>query len=192
MSALIAVRISALIFIAWMVSPVTLPFQDTKPDKFINYIKKDPSSIALTIPGWFIKMVGNLAARTDMDDSEAVIIKELTGHIKKLRFVVAEKLPEGIEDKFAKLKDHLAKESYEPLVNVRDQKTKVQLWAKFDDKIIKRMVISVLNDDDSSVFFNIKSELDFDKLKKMDFYKEMKNGSIVSIPSAPSPAQLVP
>lgn len=178
MSALISVRITALIFIAWMVSPVTSEFQDTNPDKFINYIKKDPSSIALTIPGWFIKMGGNLAARTDMEDSEAEIIKELTGHIRKIRFVVAEELPEGFEKKFDKLKDYLSKESYEPLVEARDNGTRVHLWAKFDGNIIKRMVISVLNEDDSSVFFNIKSELDFDKLQKMDFYKEWKQGDI--------------
>ncbi len=141
------------------------------PDKFINYIKKGDTAVALTIPGWVIKWVGNIAVK-DIEDEETAIIKEMVNHIKKLRFVVSEDLPDDFEKRFSGLKQHLEKKGYEPLLQVREEGTHVDLWAEFDDDIIKRMVIAVLEDDESSAFFNIKSNIDLERLKNMNFYKE--------------------
>lgn len=148
--------------------------QEIHPDKFINYLKKDPESLAFSFPGWFIKMGGRIAAR-DVDDQEAQVIRELTGHIKKLRFVVSEKLPVGFDEKYKALKNHLKTNNYESLIEARDEGTHINLWASFDGNTIKRMVISVMEPDSESVFFNIKSNIDLERLKQMQFYQEWKS-----------------
>lgn len=173
MTALI-IRITALIFITGMVDPAPVEVQDTSPDKFINFIKKQPEALAFTIPGWFVRMGGKLST-SEMTDDEAAMIRELTGHINKLRFVVCEGMPEGFDEKFADLQQHLKENSYEPLIEARDDGTLIYLWAKMDGNIIRRMVISVLDEDDSTVVFNIKSKIDIDRLREMHFYKEWKS-----------------
>ena len=144
------------------------------PDKFINYLKKEDSSVAVTLPGWFIKLAGHLATK-DIDDNESQMIRELTGHIKKLRFVVNETLPADYKERFQSFKSHMTKKGFEPLIEARDDGTTVDLWAEFDGQIVKKIVVSVLEEDNSSVFFNIKSDIDFDKLKSTNFYKDWKN-----------------
>ena len=148
--------------------------QDLNPDKFINYMKKDPSAFAITLPGWFVKLGGNIAGR-DMEADESAFLKELTGHIKKLRFVVCEDLPEDFNNKFTLLKSHMTDKGYEPLIEVVDDGSKVHLWANFNGNTVKQIVISVLSEDDTSAFFNIKSNIDLDNLKSLDFYKDWES-----------------
>ncbi len=162
---------AVLVVISFSIS--SLLGQSTSPDKFINYIKKADTSIAMTLPGWIIKLTGNIAIH-DMDDEDRLIIKELTGHIKKLRFVISECLPNDFKTKFNSLKNYMVENNYEPLVEVVDEGSIVHFWASFDGNIINRMVISVLDIDDQSVFLNIKSNIDMDRLQELQFYKNWK------------------
>lgn len=156
-----------------MVSFSTSYAQELSPDKFINKIKKEDSAYAFTIPGWLIKAGGKIAINDEeVDYKEREMIKELTSHIKKIRFVASETLPEKFETNFKALKNYMASKNYEPLISVREENNKINLWALFDENTIERMVISVNGEDEGSVFFNIKSDLDLDKLKKMKFFQE--------------------
>lgn len=146
--------------------------QMTSPNQMINKLKKDDSAFAFTIPGWFIRLGGRIAVN-DLDSDEKEIVKELTSHIKKLRFVVAKGSPAEFKTELKGLQNYFNKEKYESLITVKDAKNaQVNMWAKFEENTIKNLVISVLNEEDKSVFLNIKSDLDFDKLKEMDFFKE--------------------
>lgn len=167
------IKIFLIVITGMLLSADSVTAQKT-PDKFINYLKKGDTAIALTLPGWFVRMGGRIASRSADTHSDSEIIKELTGHIKKLRFVVNENLPDDFHQKFAVLTNSLQQKGYEPLIEAREDGTRVNLWAEFDGNIVTNMVISVLEEDDTSVFFNIKSKIDIDKLKKTNFYQEHK------------------
>ncbi|NNE14990.1 MAG: DUF4252 domain-containing protein [Saprospiraceae bacterium] len=147
--------------------------QSLSPDKFINKIKKEDSAFAFTVPGWLIRAASGFATR-DLEDKERRIVQELTSHIKKLRFVVAETLPDNFDETFSSLKSYMSKNNYESLIQVRDEGNNVNLWAKFDDDIIKRLVISVIGEEES-VVLNIKSNLNMAVLERMEFFKEWKD-----------------
>ena len=151
----------------------TVHTQNVSPDKFINAIKKEDSAFAFTVPGWLIRSGGRIAMNDDdMDYREREMIGELTSHIKKLRFVVSETLPQNFEQKLQGLRNYMDKHNYESLIAVRDEGSNVNLWARFDGDIIERLVIAVIGDGEETAVFNIKSDLDMNSLKKMDFFQE--------------------
>jgi len=166
-----------LILMVLLLMPMVSSTAQKNPDKFINYLKKSDSAVALTLPGWVIKLTGKLAS-SDIDDDEAAMIRELTGHIRKIRFVVNESVPDDYNERLARLKSKLLSDGYESLIEVRDNGSDVNLLASFDGNTIKKLVISVLEDDNTVVFFNIKSNIDMDRLKQMQFYREWKKEEI--------------
>lgn len=146
--------------------------QSISPDKMISHIRDKGESIAFTIPGWIVRMAGNFADN-DLDDDEKEIIQELTNHIKKLRFVVSEKIPQDYSSKFTAMQNYMAKKDYESLIEVRDGSTEVNIWGQFKGDNIKHLVISVFEDEETTVLFNIKSDIDFNRLKEMEFFQEL-------------------
>jgi len=108
--------------------------QELSPDKFINKIKKGNDIYAFTIPGWLIKKGGKIALNDEeINYDEREIIRELTSHIKKLRFVVSDGRPEDYESNFNALKNYISNHNYEELISVRDKGNYVNLWALFDE-----------------------------------------------------------
>lgn len=152
----------------------TINAQKSHPDKFINRLKKDPSAVAITLPGWFVKAGGRIAARS-ADTEDAYFLKELTGSIKKLRFVVTQEESSSYAEELSLLKLHMEEKGYENLLNVSEEDTHIDLWAIYDQDKVKRMVVSILEDEDSHAFFNIKCDIDVDKLKSKEFYKEWES-----------------
>lgn len=142
------------------------------PDKMISHIRDKGNSIALTIPGWFINFAGNIADN-GMEDAEKEMVQELTDHIKKLRFVVSEKIPSDYNEKFKQMNLYMEKKSYEPLIAVREDDTKVNIWGNFEGDNIVNLVISVFENDESAVLLNIKSDLNLNRLQEMEFFKEL-------------------
>lgn len=150
--------------------------QKLSPDKFINQVKKEDNVQAFTFPGWLIRMGGKIAINSDdMDFQEREIIKELTSNIKKLRFVVSETTPKDYAQKLQQLTNYLDAESYDSLIKARSEGNNINLWAKMDGDNIKRMIISIIGEDEETVFFNIKTNLDLNRLKEMNFFKELKS-----------------
>ncbi|MBT8190369.1 MAG: DUF4252 domain-containing protein [Bacteroidia bacterium] len=149
-----------------------LPGQTISPDKMISHIRDKGESIAFTIPGWIVRVAGNIADN-DLDENEKEIIQELTNHIKKLRFVVSETIPSDYASKFGNMKNYMEKEQYESLIQVRDGSTDVNIWGQFKGDNIKHLVISVFEDEQTTVLFNIKSDISFNRLKEMEFFQEL-------------------
>lgn len=148
--------------------------QSISPDKMISYMRDKGDGLAFTVPGWLVKMAGKIADN-NLDEKEQRMIKELTSHIKKIRFVTSENLPNGFKEKFGHMKNYLSKKKYEPLVEARDNGTDIQIWGKFDGDIIKNLIIAAINTEDESTLFNIKSSIDMNRLQQMEFYKELKS-----------------
>ena len=142
------------------------------PDKMISHLRDEGESMAFTIPGWIIKLAGNFV-EGDLDDDEKEMVDELTDHIKRLRFVVTEDLPSDYQEKLDQMKMYFQKKKYESLIEVRDDGSEVNIWGKFDGDIIENLVISVFSEGDDTVLFNIKSDLDLNRLQQMSFFKEL-------------------
>jgi len=149
--------------------------QSISPDKFITKMLKDDSAMGLTLPGWIIKKGAKITISDEMDKRESDIIKELTGSIKKLRIVVSEKLPSNYSKELVKLKNYFIEKSYETLIEVRDGSSDISLWGQYDNNLIKNLVITVIDPNAESVFINIKSKINVDKLKSMNFYRELES-----------------
>jgi len=149
--------------------------QSISPDKFITKMLKDDSAMGLTLPGWIIKKGAKITISDEMDKRESDIIKELTGSIKKLRIVVSEKLPSNYSKELVKLKNYFIEKSYEPLIQARDGSSDISLWGQYDNNLIKNLVITVIDPNAESVFINIKSKINVDKLKSMNFYRELES-----------------
>ena len=70
------------------------------------------------------------------------------------------------------MKNYFTKKKYESLIEVREEGSEVNIWGKFDGDIIENLVISVFSEGDDCVLFNIKSNLDLNRLQEMNFFKE--------------------
>ena len=119
-----------------------------------------------------------------MEEDEKEIVQELTDHIKKIRFVVSETISSDYLVKLEEMKSFLGKEKYEPLVEVREEDTNVNIWGLFDGDKIKTLIISVLDDNEGAVLFNIKSDLDLNRLQQMNFFKDLVNKQNLHIESS--------
>lgn len=148
--------------------------QELSPDKFMNKLLKDDHSMGVKVPGWLIKIIGSSAAG-DLEEEEKQMVKELTRHIKKLRLLVNTKAPSNFNEHYNGLLNYFESHNYEPLLEARDRDHKVSLWADLQGDIINNLVITVLNEEETSTFFNIKSNLDMQTLKDMNFFKRLNS-----------------
>ncbi len=152
----------------------TLRAQEMNPDKFMNKLLKDDHSLGVKVPGWLIKFAGKTATN-DLEKEEQEMIRELTSHIKKLRLLVNTKAPADFSTHYTKLINYFHSHNYEPLVEARDKEHKISLWADMDGDIIHNLVITILNEEETSTVFNIKSDLDMQTLKDMNFFKRLQD-----------------
>jgi len=151
--------------------------QLSSPDDYISHVRDKGNGIAFTLPGWFLRAGGNLAAK-DMDDREGAAVKELLQHIKKLRFVVSEGAPEKFMINKSALTSAMQKKNYESLIQVRDGATNVDLWAELDkEDVVKNIFLSVF-EDVKIVMFKVKTDLDLNELQNMAFFKDLKEESL--------------
>ena len=166
-------RIIYVLPLIFILTSIQLVSQSISPDKMISHLRDQGESIAFTIPGWIVRIAGNFADN-DLGEDEKAIIQELTNHIKKLRFVVSENIPTDYTTKFDAMKNYMTKKDYESLIEARDGGTEVSIWGQFKEDNIKNLVISVFEDSET-VLLNIKSDIDFNRLKEMKFFKDLAN-----------------
>lgn len=152
---------------------LSLGAQKMSPNKFISKMIKDDSAIAFTVPGWLIRSGGKIASK-DLEGREKKIVRELTSHVKKLRFVVTENTPKDFDKHYSSLKNYMDKKAYEPLITVKDGGSDINLWADIDGDKIKNLFVSIIDDEGESVFLNIKSKISLKRLEEMKFYEELK------------------
>jgi len=167
-------NINIVLFLSLFVFTPNITAQLNSPDDFISYVRDKGNGFALTLPGWFVRAGGNLASK-DMDETESAAIKELLGHIKKLRLVFTEEAPSEFQIDKKELSSAMKEKNYESLVQVRGGEANVDLWAKIDSKdVVKDIFLSVFEDKNISMI-KIKTDLDLTQLQNMEFFKELQN-----------------
>jgi len=166
--------INFLLLIAFFGFLTPVSSQPSSPDDFISQVRDHGNGYAFTLPGWFLRVGGNLASK-DMDETEGAAVKELLGHIKKLRFVFTENAPKDFEINKSSLKQVMRNKNYESLIQVRDGETNVDLWAELDKKdVVKNIFLSVFEESNISMI-KIKTDLDLADLQNMEFFKQLQN-----------------
>ena len=147
--------------------------QMTSPDNMITYMRDKGDAYAFTLPGWLVRLAGNIADK-NLEEGEKEMVNELTNHIKKIRFAVSQEIPMEFDGKFKEMKSFLQDHNYEALIEVRDGETNVNIWGLFDEDIIERLVVSVVDGESTTTVFNIKSDIDLERLQGMAFFKELQ------------------
>ena len=164
----------SVIAIALYIVPVQTKAQESlSPNKFIDLLLKDDHSLAVRVPGWVIRSTGRIAA-IDLDGDEKKIVKELSKSVKKIRAIVNTKPPSGFEDNLSALYNYFGSNQYDEYAQVRSEGNNISLWAQEKNDNIKNIVLVIHSDEDDSVVINMKTKISFDKLKEMNFFKEMQ------------------
>ncbi len=151
--------------------------QLSSPDDFISHVRDKGNGYAFTLPGWFLRVGGNLASK-DMDQKESAAVKELLQHIKKLRVVYTEKAPSSFAINNSELSTVMRDKKYDSLIQIRDGKSNVDLWAEMNSEdVIKNIFMSVFEEEHIGMI-KIKTDLNLKDLQNMTFFKELKNESM--------------
>ncbi len=169
--------INFLLFFSFIALAHPTSAQLSSPDDFISHIRDKGNGYAFTLPGWFLRVGGNIASK-DMEDTESAAVKELLSHIQKLRFVYTENAPSDFNINKSELRSAMKNKNYESLIQVRDGETNVDLWAELDKKdVVKNIFLSVFEEAHIG-FIKIKTDLDLTDLQNMEFFKQLQTEAL--------------
>jgi Lhr-like helicase len=143
------------------------------PDKFIDKLLKDDYSMAVRVPGWAVRTTGRIAAY-DLEGDEKKIVRELSKSVKRARVLVNTNLPNKYDEELSALYNYFGDNNYDEYMQVRSEGNNITLWAQQKGENIKNIVLVVMNNEDDSAVINLKTDLDIDRLKRMNFFKEMQ------------------
>lgn len=143
------------------------------PDKFIDKLLKDDYSMAVTIPGWAVRTTGKIAAY-DLEGDERKIVRELSKSVKRARVIVNTNLPSKYDDELSSLYNYFGDNSYDEYMQVKSEGNDISLWVQQKGDNIKNIVMVVMSDEDDSAVINLKTNLDINKLKRMNFFRDMR------------------
>jgi Lhr-like helicase len=143
------------------------------PDKFIDKLLKDDYSMAIRVPGWAVRTTGKLASY-DLEGDEKKIVRELSKSVKRARVLVNTNLPNKYDEELSALYNYFGDNNYDEYMQVRSEGNNITLWAQQKGENIKNIVLVVMNNEDDSAVINLKTDLDIDRLKRMNFFKEMQ------------------
>ncbi len=167
------ILLSAIVIALYIIPTQTVGQDSMSPNKFIDLLLKDDHSLAVRVPGWVVRSTGRIAA-IDLEGDEKKIVKELSKSIKRIRAIVNTKPPSELGDNLSALYNYFGNNAYDEYVQVRSEGNNVSLWAQQKKDNIKNIVLVVHSDEDDSVVINMKTKISIDKLKSMNFFKEMQ------------------
>lgn len=139
-------------------------------DKLIDNIKKHPSSVTMTLPGWLInKAVDAVSNTTDLEEDEEVWL-EMAHDIKKVRFSVVED-DAGLLD-IKKLNEFIdlakSKDGFEEYARVKSDGNHVHILVRNEKETIKNILIYAFGEE-GVVAVHLKTKFSLESFKKADF-----------------------
>lgn len=130
---------------------------------------------SFTVPGFLVRMVGNIALHDD-DKIDREAIKPLMRNIGSVSVFIAEDQARVDLRDLNRLKDDMINEDYEPLLSVRDGGDDVEIYSWTKKDIIRRIVFFVHDGSDSFVMVHIRGYFTADDLSDMiSKYKDGKD-----------------
>lgn len=153
-----------IIILAVLIFPICANSQNSI-NHFYKKHKRSENVTKFTVPGWVVKIASSIAASTTDDEQEKEAIK-IAKKIKKLKLLVMEDHNTVKKQDYSKLISNLKADSFEDLLVVNSEGTKVNMLIREKKGKIKNFLLLV-NDDTEFVMISIKSKLKIKDLQRL-------------------------
>lgn len=132
---------------------------------FYKKHKRSENVVKFTVPGWLVNIASSIVASTTDDEQEKKAIK-LAKKIKKLKLLVMENENTVKKQDYKNLIIDLKDNSFEDLLVVNSEGTKVNMLIREKKGKIKNFLLLV-NDEEEFVMISIKSKLKIEDLQQL-------------------------
>ena len=123
--------------------------------------KSNSTFVSINVPTFLAKSYVKQALKEDGESQEVI---DLVKKISDVKVLIVESSKTPIKAEFQK---YLTKNNYEEWVSVKQQGQVVSINAQQSNDIIKRMIITVNDDNDESVFVDVKGKFTSDDISKI-------------------------
>ena len=123
--------------------------------------KNNSTFVSINVPTFLAKSYVKQALREDGESQEVI---DLVKKISDVKVLIVERSKTPIKAEFQK---YLTKNNYEEWMSVKQQGQVVSINAQQSNDIIKRMIITVNDDNDESVFVDVKGKFTPDDISKI-------------------------
>lgn len=123
--------------------------------------KENSTFVSINVPTFLAKSYVKQALREDGESQEVI---DLVKKISDVKVVIVESSKTPFKAEFQKYLDN---NNYEEWMSVKQQGNLISLNAKQTDDIIKRMIITVRDDNDETIFVDVKGKFSPDDISKI-------------------------
>ena len=123
--------------------------------------KENSTFVSINVPTFLAKSYVKNALREDGESQEVIDLIKKISDVKVL-IVESSKMPFKAE-----FQKYLDNNNYEEWMSVKQQGNLISLNAKQTDDIIKRMIITVRDDNDETIFVDVKGKFTPDDISKI-------------------------
>ena len=123
--------------------------------------KENSTFVSINIPTFLAKSYVKNALREDGESQEVI---DLIKKISDVKVLIVESSKTPFKAEFQKYLDN---NNYEEWMSVKQQGNLISLNAKQTDDIIKRMIITVRDDNDETIFVDVKGKFSPDDISKI-------------------------
>lgn len=123
--------------------------------------KKNSTFVSINVPTFLAKSYVKKALKEDGEGQEII---DLIKKISDVKVLIVEKSAAPIKSEFQK---YLSKNNYEEWMSVKQEGQLISLNAQQSKDIIKRMIIAINDDENESVFVDIKGKFSSDDISKI-------------------------
>ena len=123
--------------------------------------KENSTFVSINVPTFLAKSYVKNALREDGESQEVI---DLIKKISDVKVLIVESSKTPVKAEFQKYLDN---NNYEEWMSVKQQGNLISLNAKQTDDIIKRMIITVRDDNDETIFVDVKGKFTADDVSKI-------------------------
>ncbi|PZU90627.1 MAG: DUF4252 domain-containing protein [Chryseobacterium sp.] len=123
--------------------------------------KESSTFVSINVPTFLAKSYVKQALREDGESQEVI---DLVKKISDVKVLIVESSTTPVKAEFQK---YLDKNNYEEWMSVKQQGNLISLNAKQTDDIIKRMIITVRDENDETIFVDVKGKFTPDDVSKI-------------------------
>lgn len=123
--------------------------------------KENSTFVSINVPTFLAKSYVKNALREDGESQEVI---DLIKKISDVKVLIVENSKTPVKAEFQKF---LTKNNYEEWMSVKQQGNLISLNAKQTDDVINRMIITVRDDNDETIFVDVKGKFTPDDISKI-------------------------
>ena len=123
--------------------------------------KENSTFVSINVPTFLAKSYVKQALREDGESQEVI---DLVKKISDVKVLIVESSKTPFKAEFQKYLDN---NNYEEWMSLKQQGNLISLNAKQTDDIIKRMIITVRDDNDETIFVDVKGKFSPDDISKI-------------------------